>query len=227
MAYFRILFDLDGTLTESGPGITHAVQYALQQVGIEEPDREKLECFVGPPLNVMFRQRYGMDEEKSARAIRCFREVYDGGMIFENRVYPGVPALLEELHGRGIRLAIASSKPQPMVEKVLEHFGLREYFDVIVGAASSAEEDNRSGADHKLMIVQKALTELGLPSAPEAVKPDCAMVGDRSYDMKGARFNHVAAIGVSYGYGSEEELKEAGAEAVAGSAEELRSLLLG
>ncbi len=227
MAYSRILFDLDGTLTESGPGITHAVQYALQQVGIEEPDREKLECFVGPPLNVMFRQRYGMDEEESARAIRCFREVYDGGMIFENRVYPGVPALLEELHGRGIRLAIASSKPQPMVEKVLEHFSLREYFDVIVGAASSAEEDNRSGADHKLMIVQKALTELGLPSAPEAAKPDCAMVGDRSYDIKGARFNHVAAIGVSYGYGSEEELEEAGAEAVAGSVEELHGLLLG
>ncbi len=226
MAYSKILFDLDGTLTESGPGITHAVQYALQQMGIEEPDREKLECFVGPPLNVTFRQRYGMNEEETAKAIRCFREVYDGGMIFENRVYPGVPELLEELCGRGVRLAIASSKPQPMVEKVLEHFGLRDCFDVIVGAASSAEEDNRSGVDHKLMIVQKALAELGLPDAPEAPKPDCAMVGDRSFDIKGARFNHVAAIGVSYGYGSREELEEAGADAVADSVEELRRLLL-
>lgn len=246
MAYEKILFDLDGTLTESGPGITHAVQYALQQVGIEEPDRAELECFVGPPLNVMFRQRYGMDDETSAEAIKCFRKVYDGGMIFENRVYEGIPELLQELHEQGIQLAIASSKPLPMVHKVLEHFGLEKYFDVIVGGKPSAEEDNQSSADHKLQMVKEALMKMGVENAsqdagrekegevsPQCSKEsrdkekreNCAMVGDRCYDIKGALFNHVTAIGVTYGYGSREELEEAGADCIAESVTELRQLL--
>ncbi len=248
MAYSRILFDLDGTLTESGPGITHAVQYALQKMGIVEPDRSQLECFVGPPLNVMLRQRYGMNEEESGRTIRFFREAYNGGMIFENRVYPGIRELLEELHDRRIRLAIASSKPAPMVQKVLEHFDLRQYFDVMIGAAASEEEDNQSGTDHKLQMVRQALEALGIPAAQDSGQQegtpgcaccrgkagqeqgqghaDCAMVGDRSFDIRGALSNHVTAIGVTYGYGSRSELEAAGADYIAESVQELRTLLL-
>ncbi len=226
MTYSKILFDLDGTLTESGPGITHAVQYALHQMGIEEPDRSQLLSFVGPPLNLSFKERYGMNEEQTAEAIHHFREVYDREMIFENEVYPGVPRMLKTLHEKGTRLAIASSKPENMVHKVLEHFGLKAYFDVIVGSNISEELDNKMGADNKLLMVQRALRELGVPAAEEdAVIEGCAMVGDRSFDIKGALANHVTAVGVTYGYGSRRELEEAGAEYIAEDVPQLQKLL--
>ena len=228
MKYSKILFDLDGTLTESGPGITHAVQYALHQMGIEEPNRSQLECFVGPPLNVSFREYYGMNEQQSAEAIHHFREVYDREMIYENEVYPGVPKLLKTLHEQGVHLAIASSKPENMVHKVLEYFGLKSFFDVIVGSSISEELDNKMGTDNKLLMVQKALRELGVLQSAEGVPiMDCAMVGDRSFDIKGARANHVTAVGVTYGYGSRQELEEAGAEYIADDVRQLQEILCG
>lgn len=225
MAWNSILFDLDGTLTESGPGITRSVQYALHQMGIEEPDLAKLEVFVGPPLNLSFREIYGMDEKQTAEAIRWFRERYNETGVFENRLYPGVTDMLQSLHAAGKRLAIASSKPEQMVYKVLEHFDIKDCFDVIVGSPMSAEEDNRMGADNKLLMVQKALEGLGIRDGADHRK-DCAMVGDRMFDMKGAEANRVAAVGVTYGYGSREELREAGAEELADSVEELEKILL-
>ena len=225
MVWNSILFDLDGTLTESGPGITRSVQYALHQMGIEEPDLAKLEAFVGPPLNLSFREIYGMDEKQTAEAIRWFRERYNETGVFENRLYPGVMDMLQSLHAAGKRLAIASSKPEQMVHKVLEHFDIKNCFDVIVGSPMSAEEDNRMGADNKLLMVQKALEGLGIRDGADHRK-DCAMVGDRMFDMKGAKANKVAAVGVTYGYGSREELLEAGAEELAGSVEELERILL-
>lgn len=259
MAFQNILFDLDGTLTESGPGITRSVQYALHQMGIEEPDLQKLEPFVGPPLNLSFRERYGMSEEETGRAIHYFRESYDTKGIYENNVYPGVRELLQQLHEQGSRLAIASSKPEPMVHRVLEHFGIAGYFDVIVGSHVEEELDNKMGADNKLLMVKKALQGLGL-----SVEPDCgaagepesamteepgpvmagepepvmtealkrarrksyAMVGDRSFDMNGAKANHVTAVGVSYGYGSRRELEEAGADFIADTVEKLGRILM-
>ncbi len=228
MAYERVLFDLDGTLTESGPGITHAVQYALHCMGIEEPDRSKLEVFVGPPLNVSFRERYGMDEQQTGEAIHYFREVYDSGMIFENRMYPGVQELLERLHEDGVQMGIASSKPITMVHKVLEHFDIRKDFDVIVGSSPDEELDNKAGADNKLLMVQNALQQLRAyagDETDEAFRSCCAMVGDRSFDIKGAKANGVAAIGVSYGYGTQQELAEAGADAIAADTKELYEIL--
>lgn len=222
MRFESILFDLDGTLTESGPGITRSVQYALHRMGMEEPDLEKLKPFVGPPLNLSFRERYGMNEKESEQAIHYFREVYDTRGIYENRLYPGIRELLQKLHPAGIRLAIASSKPEPMVHKVLEHFGIAANFDVIVGSCVEEELDNKMGADNKLRMVQKALQELGIREE----KRRCAMVGDRSFDMKGAKANHVTAVGVTYGYGSREELEAAGADFLAANAEELGTILL-
>ena len=224
MAFQNILFDLDGTLTESGPGITRSVQYALHQMGIEEPDLQKLEPFVGPPLNLSFRERYGMNEEETGRAIHYFRESYDTKGIYENNVYPGVRELLQMLHEQGSRLAIASSKPEPMVHRVLEHFGIVGYFDVIVGSHVEEELDNKMGADNKLLMVKKALQGLGLSVEPGHRKY-YAMVGDRSFDMNGAKANHVTAVGVSYGYGSRRELEEAGADFIADTVEELGRIL--
>lgn len=225
MAFQNILFDLDGTLTESGPGITRSVQYALHQMGIEEPDLQKLEPFVGPPLNLSFRERYGMNEEETGRAIHYFRESYDTKGIYENNVYPGVRELLQQLHEQGSRLAIASSKPEPMVHRVLEHFGIAGYFDVIVGSHVEEELDNKMGADNKLLMVKKALQGLGLSVEPGHRK-SYAMVGDRSFDMNGAKANHVTAVGVSYGYGSHRELEEAGADFIADTVEELGRILM-
>ena len=267
MAFQNILFDLDGTLTESGPGITRSVQYALHQMGIEEPDLQKLEPFVGPPLNLSFRERYGMNEEETGRAIHYFRESYDTKGIYENNVYPGVRELLQMLHEQGSRLAIASSKPEPMVHRVLEHFGIAGYFDVIVGSHVEEELDNKMGADNKLLMVKKALQGLGLSVEPDsgvagepesamteepgpamteepgpamagepepamtealrqARRKSYAMVGDRSFDMNGAKANHVTAVGVSYGYGSRRELEEAGADFIADTVEELGRILM-
>lgn len=228
MAYERVLFDLDGTLTESGPGITHAVQYALHQMGIDEPDRSKLEVFVGPPLNVSFQERYGMSSEESGRAIHYFRDVYDKEMVFENKLYPGVRELLDRLHADGVQMAIASSKPIHLVEKVLEHFEIRKDFAVVVGAHIEEELDNQAGTDHKLAMVQKAiegLRKLNGSKTAECFCKRCAMVGDRSFDIKGARANGVAAIGVSYGYGTWKELSEAGADAIAADTKELYEIL--
>lgn len=225
MAFQNILFDLDGTLTESGPGITRSVQYALHQMGIEEPDLQKLEPFVGPPLNLSFRERYGMNEEETGRAIHYFRESYDTKGIYENNVYPGVRELLQQLHEQGSRLAIASSKPEPMVHRVLEHFGIAGYFDVIVGSHVEEELDNKMGADNKLLMVKKALQGLGL-SVEQGHRKSYAMVGDRSFDMNGAKANHVTAVGVSYGYGSRRELEEAGADFIADTVEELGRILM-
>lgn len=225
MAFQNILFDLDGTLTESGPGITRSVQYALHQMGIEEPDLQKLEPFVGPPLNLSFRERYGMNEEETGRAIHYFRESYDTKGIYENNVYPGVRELLQQLHEQGSRLAIASSKPEPMVHRVLEHFGIAGYFDVIVGSHVEEELDNKMGADNKLLMVKKALQGLGL-SVEQGHRKSYAMVGDRSFDMNGAKANHVTAVGVSYGYGSRRELEDAGADFIADTVEELGRILM-
>lgn len=228
MAYEKVLFDLDGTLTESGPGITHAVQYALHRMGIEEPDRSRLEVFVGPPLNVSFQERYGMSSEESRRAIHYFREVYDKEMVFENRLYPGAKELLDRLCADGVQMAIASSKPIHLVQKVLEHFGIRGNFAVVVGARIEEELDNQAGTDHKLAMVKKALDELrelNGNETPESFCRRCAMVGDRSFDIKGAKANGVAAIGVSYGYGTWQELSEAGADAIAADAKELYEIL--
>lgn len=227
MRFQDILFDLDGTLTASGPGITRSAQYALHRMGIEEPDAKKLTFFVGPPLNLTFRERYGMNEAQTAQAIGYFREQYDSKGVFENELYPGVPEMLKKLSLGGCRLAIASSKPENLVHKVLERFGIASYFTVIVGSAPDAELDNKAGADNKQQMVKKALQELSLPESAGGRMKDCAMVGDRFYDIEGAIANDVTAVGVSYGYGSRIELEKAGAAYVADSVEELQAFLQG
>ena len=229
-----VLFDLDGTLTDSGEGITRAVQYALHEQGIEEPDLHRLDSFVGPPLDVSFKSRYGMNDEQMLRAVKKFREYYEPIGIFENRVYEGIPEMLDACRKEGITLAVASSKPQLFVHQVLEHFDIEKYFSVIVGSEMDGRRtDKKEVVDEALRQLTELAREKDDAKAParvcairESMALQTAMVGDRCYDMEGAAEHHLKAVGVSYGYGSEEELRDSGAHMVAGTVAELQQMLL-
>ncbi|MDY2938371.1 MAG: HAD-IA family hydrolase [Fusicatenibacter sp.] len=209
-----ILFDLDGTLTDSGPGITRCVQYALQSFGIEEPDLKKLECFVGPPLKESFMKYGGLDDDQAEKAVEKYRERYQDTGIFENEVYEGIPELLQFLKERGKILAVASSKPEVYVERILEHFQLRDYFTVVSGA----ELDGRR--TKKAEVIEEALRRLGCSRKRQNV----VMVGDRLQDVEGASSCGLLCVGAAYGYGGREELETAGAARVCDTVEELRIL---
>ena len=213
--YDTILFDLDGTLTDSGLGITKAVQYALGQMGYEVPERESLFCFIGPPLHRSFQTHYHMDEETSVEAVRQFRVYYNQmGGILENEVYGGIRELLAALKRAGKRLMVATSKPQAAAELVMHHFGLDEYVPEIIGGT----DDPRRNTKGK--VIAWALREYG-------VEPGTAvMVGDREHDVLGAAENGIPCIGVTWGYGDRPELKTAGAKAVFDRAEEVTEYIL-
>lgn len=210
-----VLFDLDGTLTDSSPGITNSVAYALRKLGVEPPPREKLYPFIGPPLKWSFRHYYGFDEDRCADAVRYYREYFTAGGLFENAVYPGIPEALERLRAAGKRLCVATSKPEEFSVKIVEHFGLDRYFEAVCGAAM---DESRT---EKAQVLRYALDRLGIP--PEA----CLMVGDREHDVLGAReAASIPCLGVLWGYGSREELTAAGAAALAGTPAEMAERIL-
>ena len=217
MNYQGILFDLDGTLTASGEGITKSVQYALKKMGRPElgEDLKKLEVFVGPPLLEQFMAYAGFCEEEAKDAVRYYRERYNVTGIFENKPYPGVKELLEGLKKKGMTLAVASSKPDKMVKIVLDHFQLDTYFDVIMGS-----DINRPKMT-KAQVILQVLEKMNCLDKREQV----IMVGDRYYDVLGARETGLSCIGVTYGYGTKEELLKAGAIKTADSTRELGKLL--
>ncbi|MBO5144957.1 MAG: HAD family hydrolase [Lachnospiraceae bacterium] len=217
-----ILFDLDGTLTDPKLGITSCVQYALRALGIEEPDLDKLEPFIGPPLKDSFMEFYGFSEEQTKKAIDKYHERFDEKGIYENEIYPGIAAMLGALKNNGSKLSIASSKPTPLVERVLEHFDIKQYFDYIVG---SNLDGTRS---RKEEVVEEALRQMipsGLTQAER--KAAVAMVGDRRFDVEGAKAHGLTSIGVSFGYAPEGELEQAGADYIVGTVEELYHVLNG
>ena len=200
--YDTILFDLDGTLTDSGLGITKGVQYALGQLGYAVPPRESLFSFIGPPLHRSFQRHCGVDEAGAAEAVRQFRVYYNEmGGILENEVYPGVRELLRDLKAAGKRLVVATSKPQAAAERVMRHFGLDEFVPEIIGGT----DDTRNT---KGKVIAYALREYGVDPAT------AIMVGDREHDILGAAENNLPAIGITWGYGDRAELETAGAEAV-------------
>lgn len=213
-----LLFDLDGTLTDPKVGITTCVQYALKSFGIEEPDLDKLEPFIGPPLKDSFMQFYLMRAEQAEEAVEKYRERFKDIGLFENEVYEGIPQMLRTLKNKGMHLAVASSKPTVYVERILEHFGMKEYFEVIVGSELDGRRVNKDE------VVEEALHQL-FGDAPIAYDK-VYMIGDRKFDVEGARALNVESIGVSYGYGSMEELQEAGADYIVQSVSELNYILL-
>ena len=209
-----VLFDLDGTLTDSAPGITNAVAYALARCGIRE-EPQNLTNFVGPPLTDSFRDHYGFDLEKRMEAVDFFREYYNKTGWLENAPYPGIEDLLRALKAAGLTLMVATSKPEFMAVRILNHFSLAKYFYHISGAPLDSEEGSRKSA-----VIRNALSHLTGPA--EAV-----MVGDRRHDVAGAKEVGLPCVGVLYGYGGREELEKAGAEFIAEDLAVLKALLLG
>lgn len=217
-----ILFDLDGTLTDPKLGITSSVQYALRALGIEEPSLDKLEPFIGPPLADSFREFYGLDEGQIETAIAKYRERFNDRGIYENEIYPGIAEMLAALKASGKKLSIASSKPTQFVERILDYFDIRIYFDVIVG---SNMDGTRSKKEE---VVEEALRQM-LPSemTPAEKKAAVAMVGDRRFDIEGAREHGITSVGVSFGYAPEGELEQAGADYIVDTVNALLEVLNG
>ncbi len=197
--YKAVLFDLDGTLTESGEGITKSVQYALEKLGKPAPSLEELRVFVGPPLMEQFMKFADLDEETARQAVIYYRERYTTTGIFENRVYPGIEKMLRTLKEKGYILAVASSKPEKFVLQILEHFNLRGYFKEIVGSEMDGSRTS------KAEVVEEALRRLKLSGQREQV----LMVGDKEHDILGARACGIECLAVDYGYGTREELEKA------------------
>lgn len=213
--YETILFDLDGTLTDPGMGITNSVMYALKEMGYEVPPRSDLYQFIGPPLHDSFSQFCGMSETEAVEAVRQYRVYYRDKGIFENDVYEGIPGMLQALAKAGRHLVLATSKPEEFAKIIMAHYGLDKWVKDIAGATM----DKARGTKGK--VIAYALERFGVDPAA------AVMVGDREHDIIGGKENNLPGIGVTFGYGSREELNEAGAIAVADSPAELTKLLLG
>lgn len=201
MKYKYCLFDLDGTLTDPGIGITDSVMYALKKFDIDVKDRSELYPFIGPPLDYSFKTYFGFTDEQAVLAIKYYREFFSTKGLYENEVYEGIPGMLEELKKRGVTVALATSKPYEFSVEILRHFGLSGYFDH-VGAATM---DGR--ISKKEDVISNLLGQLNYEN-----KASVLMVGDRYHDIEGAKANGLHSAGVLWGYGTEEELQKAGAE---------------
>ena len=208
--YKYILFDLDGTLTNSELGITTCVQHALSKFGIEVEDRTQLRPFIGPPLRESFQVYYGLSEEDSERAIAYYRERFSVKGLYENEVYPGVEKTLQALKESGKKLIIATSKPEKFTLIILEHFDLLKYFDYVVGATMDGSRGEKAD------IIRYVLDNYEIGDKNQAI-----MIGDRKYDILGAKENGLKSIGVLYGFGDREELEEAGADYIVEKAEDI------
>lgn len=207
-----VLFDLDGTIINSEEGITKCVQYALKAYGVDEPDLKKLLCFIGPPLDPVFRERYGMTEEQAWEAVQKYRERFDVKGIFECCLYDGVAEVIRSLKKKGYVLALASSKPELACKRILEHFELLPYFDEVVGAT----------LDGSISTKEEVLEELGhRMEHMQITKEEMCLIGDTKYDAAGAKAFGIRCIGVDYGFGKREDILAAGAEVVFSRIEEV------
>lgn len=213
--YQTILFDLDGTLTDPGEGITNSVAYALEKFDIKNEDRTSLYKFIGPPLKDSFMEFYSFSEEDALKAIAYYRERFREKGMFENKVYAGIVELLSKLKHAGKKLIVATSKPEEFTLTILKHFDLLQYFDFVAGATMDGSRSE------KTEIIQYALKHGQIENLDKTV-----MVGDRKFDIIGAKANGIDSIGVLFGYGSLEELEIAGATYIADSPEELGKLII-
>lgn len=212
--YKYILFDLDGTLTDPGIGITNSVMYALKKFNIEVADRASLYKFIGPPLLDSFENYYGMSKEESQQALQYYREYFKPHGLYENEVYDGIEQVLITLKEQGKTLIVATSKPEEFAIEILKHFHLDQYFDFIAGA--TMDEKRVRKAD----VIAYALESCGITELASAI-----MVGDREHDVLGAKEVGLDSIGVLYGYGDYKELKNAGATYIAKNPEDISKII--
>ena len=217
MADFKpqfILFDLDGTLTDSEEGILNSVKYALEPHGIELP-YDTLKKFIGPPLLVAFSEYAGLSPEESEKTVARYRERYSTIGLFENRVYDGVPEMLRDIKNSGKKVILATAKPLVYASRILEHFDLSKYFDLQVGA------DFQGGIHNKDDVIAAVIKQAEIKDINDAV-----MIGDRHHDIEGAKKFGIKSIGVTYGFGDLEELQTAGADYIAHTPDQITALLL-
>ncbi|PWJ51887.1 HAD family hydrolase [Faecalicatena contorta] len=198
-----VLFDLDGTLTDSGTGITNSVNYALKKYGMEVENPSKLRHFIGPPLKEQLRVHCGISEEESNQAVAYYREYYTEKGIFENEVYEGIPELLQALKSAGKTVIMATSKPEKYAKIIADHFNISQYFDFIGGSLMDGTRTKKSE------VIEYALKECKIQDRESTL-----MIGDRRYDIQGAKELNIHSMGVLYGYGTREELESAGADII-------------
>lgn len=215
MVYKYVLFDLDGTLTDPYEGISKSVQYSLESFGIEEKDEDILKKFIGPPLKESFMKFYGFDEEKALKAVEKYRERYITTGVYENALIDGVKDTLAILKEKGIRIFLATSKPQPLAEVILKHFGITEYFDFIGGA------DFNYNRDEKWQVIEYVFENSGIQD-----KENALMIGDRMHDIIGAKKTGLKCLCVLCGYGSREEFTEYGADYIVETIPDILNIVL-
>lgn len=206
-----ILFDLDGTLTDSGEGIINCASLALERFGITPPDKETMRQFVGPPLVDSF-VKFGVPAEKAEEAVEIYRSRYIPIGKFENTPYPGIYELLDRLKAQGHKLYVATSKPEGMSKEILEHFNLIQYFTLVCGASMDRTRSTKDA------VIAYLLDQTGHDGS-------AIMVGDTAYDVLGAKAHGIPTIGVSWGYGNVEDMEKAGAAGIAYSMDELFNML--
>ena len=206
MKYTTAVFDLDGTITDSCQGILNAIRYALKKWCIGEPGEEVLRSFIGPPLQQQFQKVFGLTEKEGAEMVSTYREYYGEKGIYENRVYDGVIGMLEQLKKAGVKVLMATSKPEKYAKSIAEYFGFEKYFDFIGGACM----DGTRTVKHE--VIEYVLETCGIS---EDDRKNTVMIGDRYHDIEGAKQSGLHSLGVLYGYGDCEELERAGAEVLA------------
>ena len=210
MKFKNVLFDLDGTLTDPFEGITNSIVYALKKFEIEVEDKRVLLPFIGPPLFNSFRDIYGFSASDAEKAVKFYREYFAEKGIFENRVYEGILPMLQSLEADGKTLILATFKPEPFAEKIVKHFEIDRYLKHIAGATFNLERSEKSD------VIRYALEKAAVNNLSETI-----MVGDRKYDISGAKANGIKSLGVLYGYGTKEELLDAGADFLANSPQDI------
>ena len=213
MKHNTVLFDLDGTITDSGAGVMHGMEIVLAHYGLPIPDRQTLRVIVGPPLRDSF-IRFGIKPEDTEEALRIYRKFYVADGWLENFVYPGLEHVLKTLKEEGCKVYVATSKPEHMAVHILEHFGLSKYFDLICGATMDSTRDSKSE------VIRYLLSQI---QSDDSI----VMVGDTNYDVEGAAVFRIPTIGVDWGYGENEDMIRAGAIAIAQDADHLLQLLIG
>lgn len=209
-----VIFDLDGTLTDSGEGIIKSVQYAFRTLGMNVPPYDKLSVFIGPPLSETF-PKFGVEKDRVDEAIEAFRKRYLVKGKFENKPYPGIEKLLAELNEAGCHLYVATSKAEPVALEILAKFDLTDYFVQIAGASMDRTRETKSAVISYLLSTHHIQAE------------DCIMVGDTAYDVTGAKENGIPCIGVSWGYGKSEDMLKAGAIGIADTMDQLKEKIIG
>lgn len=214
--YQHIFFDLDGTIIQSEFGIIDSVIETLAQFGIHETDRNALKKFIGPPLFYSFQEFCGFSDEDAQKAVTIYREIYDNGGLFRSPLYPAVEETLRRLNDANCKCSVVTSKPEETSRRIIDYLNLSKYFAFVIGPSKSDR------APEKKYLIQRALTAHQVSD-----KSACLMVGDRHYDIDGAKTCNIASVGVLYGYGTRKELQSAGADYLIASADELVGVVMG